>query len=452
MSWLLSTLSKEVLNAVVGARSSLEVWQILVAQFGARSRARVLHLRTQIQTTRKGSTSIHEYYTKMKTTLDALRAAGNNMTDEDFVLCLLAGLGSEYDSIVTTINAQPEGTSPSDVYGMLLSHEHRIEYQHSVSHMDYQANLAYHRGIQRRNWQPNNNYSGRPAGSSNGKQPGGYSFNQNMNSSDKFKGKNSADEEEPKGPCQICFRKNHTATSYWYKFKKNYVPNQAPNRRSAYIAENGGHRDGAWYLDSGATNHISNDFNNLNISSEYKGSDQLAVGNGTKLKIVSVGHSLLSTLDLHTSTHIKLNHILYVPEITKNLISISQLLHDNDVSIEFHKTCCVVKDKRRGSVLLKGVAKDGLYKLLSLPHDSSQFKSILLSSITTPSLLTVNKTTCPESMLSVSCNENYTSNKVLDLWHMRLGHPSVSALVKTLSACNIQFGNKTSGLSFCKAC
>ncbi|KAL9437300.1 hypothetical protein AB3S75_023205 [Citrus x aurantiifolia] len=86
MSWLLSTLSEEVLSAVVGARSSLEVWQILAAQFGARSRARVLHLRTQIQTTRKGSTSIHEYYTKMKTTLDALRAAGNNMTDEDFVL------------------------------------------------------------------------------------------------------------------------------------------------------------------------------------------------------------------------------------------------------------------------------------------------------------------------------------------------------------------------------
>ena len=32
-----------------------------------------------------------------------------------------------------------------------------------------------------------------------------------MNPSDKFKGKNHIDEEEPKGPYQICFRKNHTA-------------------------------------------------------------------------------------------------------------------------------------------------------------------------------------------------------------------------------------------------
>ena len=95
---------------------------------------------------------IHEYYTKMKTTLDALRAAVSNMSNKDFVLCLLAGLGSDYNSIVTTINTQPEGTTLSDVYGMLLSHENRIEHQHSVSHMDYQANLAYHRGNQRRNW------------------------------------------------------------------------------------------------------------------------------------------------------------------------------------------------------------------------------------------------------------------------------------------------------------
>ncbi|KAK9205514.1 hypothetical protein WN943_015782 [Citrus x changshan-huyou] len=128
MSWLLSTLSEEVLSAVVGARSSLDVWQILATQFGARSRARVLHLRTQIQTTKKGSTTIHEYYMKMKTTLDALRAAGSNISDEDFVLCLLAGLRFEYDSIVTTINEQPESTSLSDMYGMLLSHENRIEY------------------------------------------------------------------------------------------------------------------------------------------------------------------------------------------------------------------------------------------------------------------------------------------------------------------------------------
>ncbi|KAH9666887.1 ABC transporter G family member 40 [Citrus sinensis] len=268
----------------------------------------------------------------------------------------------------------------------------------------------------------------------------------------KAKGKSQIDEDEPKGPCQICFRKNHTAAHCWYRFKKNYVPNQMPNRRSAYVAENGGNRDGAWYLDSGATNHISNDFNNLNISSEYKESDQLAVGNGDKLKIVSIGHSLLSTLEPHTLPHIKLNHILHVPEITKNLISVLKLLHDNDVYIEFNESFCAVKDKRRGSVLMRGMAKDGLYKLLCLPLNSSQAKSVLSSSTISSSLFLVNKAHKPESMLSVNCSEKCTSSKVLDLWHLRLGHPNVVALRKTLSACNISLGNKKFDLSFCKAC
>ena len=43
---------------------------------------------------------------------------------------------------------------------MLLSQENWIEHQNSVSGSDYQANIAYYRGNQRRNWQSNFNNSG----------------------------------------------------------------------------------------------------------------------------------------------------------------------------------------------------------------------------------------------------------------------------------------------------
>ena len=167
---------------------------------------------------------------------------------------------------------------------------------------------------------------------------------------------------------------------------------------------------------------------------------------------------MLGTLEPDIQKHIKLNHSLYVPQITKNLISISKLLNDNNICIEFDKTCCVVKEKRRGIVLIKGVAKDGLYKLLNLPLNHSQVKSILLSSISCSSLFSVCKINKPESMISVVFKELCTSckdkriNKTLDLWHIKLGHPNSSDLRKTMSACNISFGNKMSELSFCKAC
>ncbi|XP_024035460.1 uncharacterized protein LOC112096270 [Citrus clementina] len=112
---------------MVDCYTSCEVWTTLANKFGARTRARILHLRTQIQTTKKGSFTIHDYYSRMKSMLNQLRAVGNNMTDDDFVMCVLARLGPEYDSIVTNINSMPESPSILEVYGMLLNQENRTE-------------------------------------------------------------------------------------------------------------------------------------------------------------------------------------------------------------------------------------------------------------------------------------------------------------------------------------
>ena len=128
LSWLLSSLIEEVLDTVVDCSTSLEVWTTLSNQFGARTRARILHLRTQIQTTKKSSLTIHEYYSRMKSILNALRAAGSNMSDDYFIMCVFAGLGSEYDSVVASINSMQESPSHSKVYGMLLSQENRTEH------------------------------------------------------------------------------------------------------------------------------------------------------------------------------------------------------------------------------------------------------------------------------------------------------------------------------------
>ncbi|KAL5758033.1 hypothetical protein ACOSP7_020644 [Xanthoceras sorbifolium] len=43
------------------------------------------------------------------------------------------------------------------------------------------------------------------------------------------------------------------------------------HQASAYLATPGSVGDPSWYVDSGATNHITSDLNNLNLKSEYKG-------------------------------------------------------------------------------------------------------------------------------------------------------------------------------------
>ena len=51
-----------------------------------------------------------------------------------------------------------------------------------------------------------------------------------------------------------------------------------------------------WYDDSGASNHVIGDFNNLNQRVEYHGKETLNIGNGDQLDITHIGHSHLHPL------------------------------------------------------------------------------------------------------------------------------------------------------------
>ncbi|KAL5726237.1 hypothetical protein ACHQM5_009293 [Ranunculus cassubicifolius] len=73
-----------------------------------------------------------------------------------------------------------------------------------------------------------------------------------------------------------------------------------PVKLSAMTAQKSSHNphyyDGSssqspWYLDSGATNHITNAVDNLSFTRPYSGHDQVTVGNGEGLPITHIGSS-----------------------------------------------------------------------------------------------------------------------------------------------------------------
>ena len=120
-----------------------------------------------------------------------------------------------------------------------------------------------------------------------------------------------------------------------------------------------------WYLDSGATHHLTNNKENLQLREEYKGTDQLIIGNGKDLSICHIRHAfMIFRASNHSTTHITitLKHMLLVHLITKNLLSISKLTSDNPLSVEFYGNICFVKDLK-GQVLLQGLTEKGLYNL-----------------------------------------------------------------------------------------
>lgn len=53
--------------------------------------------------------------------------------------------------------------------------------------------------------------------------------------------------------------------------------------------------DPSWYMDSGATNHVTTNSNFLSSSFEYSGNEKAIVGNGSQLNISRLGNVVLKS-------------------------------------------------------------------------------------------------------------------------------------------------------------
>ena len=69
--------------------------------------------------------------------------------------------------------------------------------------------------------------------------------------------------------------------------------------------------DPSWFVDFGATNHITSNLNNLSLHAPYNSVDKMSVGNGKLLYISNIGLRPLYTQTNPTST-ISLPNVLHV--------------------------------------------------------------------------------------------------------------------------------------------
>ena len=98
----------------------------------------------------------------------------------------------------------------------------------------------------------------------------------------------------------------HIALKCFYRFDVRYQ-NQSQNKKllgdysanessipvsqsQAYIASPTTINDASWFLDSGATHHVTSTTDSMNTNSEYLGTGKLALGDGSQLPITHIGH------------------------------------------------------------------------------------------------------------------------------------------------------------------
>ena len=118
-----------------------------------------------------------------------------------------------------------------------------------------------------------------------------------------------------------------------------------------------------------------------------------------------------------------------------------------------------MKDQATGEVVLQGSLKDGLYQFQlkseitsqnSLPSCPAESLLSIKNPIKGGPVLSQSPAKSPLALSSLS-SPSINIESPVDLWHRRLGHPSLQIVLKVLEQCN-QTKAMKSTFHFCQAC
>ncbi|KAI0489126.1 hypothetical protein KFK09_028968 [Dendrobium nobile] len=345
-----STITAPILPYIIHLDSTAAIWSTLETRFQSTNRSKVIQLKNELHNIALKNSTITQYLADIKTLVDNIASAGSQVDTEDIILYILNGLPPSYQSFKTAIRTMLNPISLENLYALLLSEEVNIAAdasKHSAV-SDPQLALASTRGRGRRN-------KGRTA-ANNYTAP-----RTNQNSS---------------LICQICLKKGHGASSCWHRLNPQYVPQSSAANNTALAAGNS-RVSSDWFLDSGASAHLTNSLENLSVSNPYHGQDAITIGDGSSVNIANSGSGLVPT----PNRKLNLSKILHTPNLHYNLLSISQLTKDNNISISFDSNGFSLKDPTTQEVLLRGPCRNGLYPIQATtnsasPHDCISFSSL----------------------------------------------------------------------------
>ncbi|PKU63435.1 Retrovirus-related Pol polyprotein from transposon TNT 1-94 [Dendrobium catenatum] len=274
--------------------------------------------------------SMVQYLTQIKTIADNLSAAGMNLDQEDITLYTLNGLPSSYNAFKTSIRTMLQPIDLDNLYSLLISEEINIQADSLRNTTLQESSTALY------------TFRGR------GKRTRGRNSSQTSRTN-------------PGQPvqCQICNKRGHTANNCWHRSNLTVNPPETQNTSSRAMIAPTEQENQDWYLDSGASAHLTHSLDNVSQATSYNGNDHITIGDGRNIPIAHSGNGILPT----PSSKLKLQSLFHVPNLSYNLLSIFQLTKDNNVSVYFDTNGFIIKDLKTNHTILSGPSRRGLYPI-----------------------------------------------------------------------------------------
>lgn len=428
MTWLRGMMVEDVLSLIVEGQTACEVWLSIEEQMLPTTKEQESWLKDSLYSLKKGNTKLEEFLKKFKSLCDNLTAIGKPISDEDKVFQLARSLGPKFADFKTTMLTKPPYPTLKQFILALQNHEQTIMVQKQEDVTLVNQNQAFFGARGRGRNQRGGRNGGRGRGFvQNGGGPnknGSHSYqneNKVINSQKRQTASNAQtapksnanhQEKEDIIICQICGKKGHSAAVCWSRYE--YLDQEEVPLALAAMNFNESN-DQHLYVDSGASAHMVNDPGKLDKIFSYKGHDKIFVGNGQKLDISHIENISIKT----KYGPLLLKDVLVVPQLKKNLLSVAQLTNDFPCSLEFDANGFIVKNKHN-KVLAKGSRSGNLYVL----EESNQ-----------------------KALNAIKGNFD-----TIELWHKRVGHPSLEVLRILKSRNEINFSSWNKIPSICASC
>ncbi|PRQ42978.1 putative RNA-directed DNA polymerase [Rosa chinensis] len=152
-----------------------------------------------------------------------------------------------------------------------------------------------------------------------------------------------------------------------------------------------------WIIDSGATDHMTNNSSNIHhLTSVHRSG--VTNANGDSYPITGAGSVTLTD-------SITLDTVLLVPSLSHNLLSVKQITKQFYCCVILYPWCCIFQDILTGEIIGRGIEKGGLYYMEMTTAGNHRVSEV------------------HQIQKGTSTNEEQ-----IWLWHKRLGHPSFGYL------------------------
>jgi len=392
-------LDENTFEKVSMAKTSKEAWENLQKCFkGVEKvqRIRLQTLRGEFESLQmKDDELISDYFSRVLIIANQIKRCGEEMSDLRVIEKVLRSLPSKFDYIVVAIEESKnlDDMTIDELMGSLQAHEQRLLKKVSTSiEKVFQTNVSLN-NTKDQNAQERRQGRGRGRGRGQGRGRGREFYREseyNQSSTSRERG-NNFKFDKSKVKCYCCGKIGHYKSECWYNDEVNNEETSNLIKEeidSTILLTFGGNEkigNNVWFLDSGASNHMTGR-KELFVELDESTKGDVSFGDNSKSEIKGKGKILIKT---RNGDHQFISNVYYVPALKNNILSLGQLV-EKGYKICLFDNHLIVKDKSDKLIMKVMMTKNRLFTI-NIEHDS--FK-------------------CFNSIVN---DESW-------LWHMRYGH------------------------------